>query len=66
MEASGQRIGRIDYHPFGNAAATGGKVDFRTCSIHAVEAESGSVPVRGGQIISFVPDDGELIDTPGP
>ncbi len=42
-DSIGQRIGAIDYQPFGNVVDSSGNVDFRTFSLHPVDAESGLV-----------------------
>jgi RHS repeat-associated protein len=44
-DAAGARIGTIDNQPFGNAEA-GGDTEFRTFSLHPVDAESGLVYMR--------------------
>ena len=41
--STGLRIGRVDYHAFGNVASAGGNTEFRTFSLHPVDAESGLV-----------------------
>jgi RHS repeat-associated protein len=45
-DAGGQRVGRIDYHPFGNPATRDGDVSFRTFALHPVDEESGLVYMR--------------------
>jgi RHS repeat-associated protein len=44
--ATGQRVGQVDYQPFGNEAGRSGTVDFQTYSLHPVDAESGLVYMR--------------------
>ncbi|MBI5115119.1 hypothetical protein HZA56_01455 [Candidatus Poribacteria bacterium] len=45
-DSTGQRIGIVDYQPFGNVADSNGSVDFRTFSLHPVDSESGLVYMR--------------------
>ncbi len=42
-DSTGQRIGTVDYNPFGNAAASSGNVDFVSFSLRPVDTESGLV-----------------------
>ena len=45
-DATGQPMGRVDHHPFGNEATSEGDIDFRTFSLHPVDEESGLVYMR--------------------
>lgn len=45
-DAAGARIGAIEPHPFGNTASASGDLDFRTFSLHPIDAESGLVYMR--------------------
>jgi RHS repeat-associated protein len=45
-DAAGNTAGRLDGHPFGNVAASNGQVDYRTFSLHPVDAESGLIYMR--------------------
>jgi RHS repeat-associated protein len=45
-DATGERIGELDLHPFGNEGARSGKVDFQRFGLHPVDPESGLVYMR--------------------
>jgi RHS repeat-associated protein len=45
-DSTGERVGELDYEPFGNEASRTGSVDFQTYSLHPVDPESGLVYMR--------------------